>query len=160
MSACGRRNSSSRARKHLWYPWYGLLDTTYCFFHAASGRLRGYVWEVVAEDLELCVLSTELQEKKKRSGEEGGEGGKGGKGKGKEEDDAEDALDWWSRYYETLKDRERSGRKEGQAMSRTSKKKEKTPEETEEEKLKKKIPRLTVRTSKSSEEPYPFKSQE
>ena len=94
----------------------------------------------------MFALLTELQEKKKRTGEGGGEeGGKGGKGKGKEEEDAEDALDWWSRYYETLKDRERNGKKGEQMMGRPSKKKEKTPEETEEEKLKKKIPRLTVR---------------
>ena len=88
-----------------------------------------------------------MQERKKRSGEGGDEGGgKGGKGKGKEDEDAEDALDWWSRYYETLKDRERNGKKGDQlTSSRPSKKKEKTPEETEEEKLKKKIPRLTVR---------------
>ncbi|XP_068680917.1 otoferlin-like isoform X1 [Montipora foliosa] len=87
-----------------------------------------------------------LQEKKKRSGEGGGEEtGKGGKGKGKEDEDSEDALDWWSRYYETLKDKERGERRgDHQQMSRQSKKKEKTPEETEEEKLKKKIPRLTI----------------
>ncbi|XP_067033730.1 otoferlin-like isoform X2 [Acropora muricata] len=84
-------------------------------------------------------------EKKKRSGEGGGEeGGKGGKGKSKEEEDAEDALDWWSRYYETLKDKERGERRGDQHMARQSKKKDKTPEETEEEKLKKKIPRLTI----------------
>ena len=86
-----------------------------------------------------------MQERKKKA-EGGGEGGKE-KGKGKEEDDGEDALDWWSRYYETLKDRERSERKEAQEhLARASKKKEKrTEEESEEEKLKKKIPRLTVR---------------
>ena len=88
-----------------------------------------------------------MQEKKKRV-EGGGDGGKE-KGKGKEEEDGEDALDWWSRYYETLKDRERNERKEAQEqMARASKKKEKrTEEESEEEKLKKKIPRLTVRCS-------------
>lgn len=94
----------------------------------------------------MCASLTELQEKKKKSGEGGGEdGGKGGKGKGKEDEDAEDALDWWSRYYETLKDRERNEKRGEQLMSRPSKKKEKTTEESEEEKLKKKIPRLTVR---------------
>ena len=89
-------------------------------------------------------MLTELQEKKKKA--EGGEG-KGEKGKGKEEEDGEDALDWWSRYYETLKDRERNERREEQQqLARASKKKEKrTEEETEEEKMKKKIPRLTVR---------------
>lgn len=87
----------------------------------------------------------ELQEKKKKGEGGGGEGKE--KGKGKEEDDGEDALDWWSRYYETLKDRERNERREEQQqLARASKKKEKrTEEETEEEKMKKKIPRLTVR---------------
>ena len=33
--------------------------------------------------------------------------GEGGKGKGDDEDD-EDSLDWWSRYYETVKDTERN----------------------------------------------------
>ncbi|XP_068680920.1 otoferlin-like isoform X4 [Montipora foliosa] len=92
------------------------------------------------------AADSEPLEKKKRSGEGGGEEtGKGGKGKGKEDEDSEDALDWWSRYYETLKDKERGERRgDHQQMSRQSKKKEKTPEETEEEKLKKKIPRLTI----------------
>ena len=52
----------------------------------------------------------------------------------------------------TVKDRERNEKKEGQAMSRTSKKKEKTrcPElkKPRRKKLKKKIPRLTVRESR------------
>ncbi|XP_068680924.1 otoferlin-like isoform X7 [Montipora foliosa] len=99
-----------------------------------------------AADSEPLLYAQQLKEKKKRSGEGGGEEtGKGGKGKGKEDEDSEDALDWWSRYYETLKDKERGERRgDHQQMSRQSKKKEKTPEETEEEKLKKKIPRLTI----------------
>lgn len=92
----------------------------------------------------MSYLLSELQEKKKKAEGGGGEG-KGEKGKGKEDDDGEDALDWWSRYYETLKDRERNERSEEQKSSRPSKKKDKREEESEEEKLKKKIPRLTVR---------------
>lgn len=94
----------------------------------------------------MSYLLSELQEKKKKAEGGGGEG-KGEKGKGKEDDDGEDALDWWSRYYETLKDRERNERNEEQKSSRPSKKKDKREEESEEEKLKKKIPRLTVRKS-------------
>ncbi|XP_020629755.1 otoferlin-like isoform X2 [Orbicella faveolata] len=98
----------------------------------------------IDEDPPDAADSEPLEKKKKGEGS-GGEG-KGEKGKGKEEEDGEDALDWWSRYYETLKDKERNERKEEQQqLARASKKKEKrTEEETEEEKMKKKIPRLTI----------------
>ncbi|XP_065062327.1 otoferlin-like isoform X2 [Rhopilema esculentum] len=36
----------------------------------------------------------------------------GDKGKGEEDDDDEDSLDWWSRYYETVKDGEREQEEE------------------------------------------------
>lgn len=98
----------------------------------------------------VVFFLSELQEKKKKAEGGGGEG-KGEKGKGKEDDDGEDALDWWSRYYETLKDRERNERNDDQKASRPSKKKDKREEESEEEKLKKKIPRLTVRRSLGGE---------
>lgn len=121
------------------------------FESGAFPRRQRYVktWEhlcYATKNLELCVLLPELQEKKKKGEGGGGEGKE--KGKGKEDEDGEDALDWWSRYYETLKDRERNERKEEQQqLARASKKKEKrTEEETEEEKMKKKIPRLTVRS--------------
>ncbi|XP_048582007.1 otoferlin isoform X3 [Nematostella vectensis] len=74
----------------------------------------------------------ELQEKKKE---------KGDKDK-KEDDDDEDSLDWWSRYYETLKDQEKGD--SGTHTSGQGKKKPKKEEESEEEKRKKAIPRLNI----------------
>ena len=79
--------------------------------------------------------------------------GPGDKGKGEEEDDDEDSLDWWSRYYETVKDIERQEEedeaKEAQKDVAVTKKDKKGDKEAEAPKRKKltnpKITRIKVR---------------
>ena len=78
--------------------------------------------------------------------------GAGEKAKGEEEDDDEDSLDWWSRYYETVKDIERQEdeeeAKEAQKDIAVTKKDKKGEKEAEAPKRKKlpnpKITRIKV----------------
>lgn len=74
--------------------------------------------------------------------------GPGDKGKGEEEDDDEDSLDWWSRYYETVKDIERQEEedeaKEAQKDIAVPKKDKKGDKESEAPKrMKKPNPKIT-----------------
>ena len=72
----------------------------------------------------------------------------GDKGKGEEDDDDEDSLDWWSRYYETVKDGEREQEeevaKEAQKDVAVSKKDKKGDKDQDPPKRKKKPnPKIT-----------------
>ncbi|XP_031569345.1 otoferlin-like [Actinia tenebrosa] len=98
--------------------------------NSPSGDVALEIEELPPMDIE----SIELLEKKKKS--------EGDKEKDKNEEDG-DSLDWWSRYYETIKDQERSEKDENKPASH-SKKKPKKEEESEEEKRRKAIPRITI----------------
>ncbi|KAK3744957.1 hypothetical protein QZH41_000287 [Actinostola sp. cb2023] len=90
----------------------------------------------VALDIEelpgMDMQEMELLEKKKKSENE--------KDKDSKDDDDEDSLDWWSRYYETIKDQEKSDK----PAASSKKKPHKKEEESEEEKRRKAIPRITI----------------
>lgn len=85
----------------------------------------------------FLISSKFLSQEKKKKGD-------GDKDKDSKEDDDEDSLDWWSRYYETLKDAEKAEKNADKAASSSKKKTPKKEEESEEEKRRKAIPRITV----------------
>lgn len=68
----------------------------------------------------------------------------GDKDKESKDDDDEDSLDWWSRYYETIKDQDKAERDADKPATSSKKKTPKKEEETDEEKRRKAIPRITV----------------
>ncbi|KXJ13200.1 Otoferlin [Exaiptasia diaphana] len=114
----------------------------------ANGPSRPNSPSEIALDMEeppppMDLENLEMMEKKKK--------GDGDKDKDSKDDDDEDSLDWWSRYYETMKDLEKAEKEADKPTVSSKKKPPKEKEESEEEKRRRAIPRITIFKSELEE---------